>query len=224
MCVAPPQITSGAKGSLHTQGEDCEPKRWLYLHCITDTTPGTPLSSSHLNRRRWGDCSILTHSFVDSCSRALSQSQPTDVRRTGGAKPGIFTRLSYNFGAAIFMDCATVTGQPLGSAYLSPLVEFRVITGGHKLAHRVIFCKWALQPVAMRLFLFQSTFRWGAMEGRSWRFWIPKLEEETEKKEQKSSPEETVSTQRPDWLSYLEVYNPLKYLLNFVRIWLKDIL
>lgn len=32
---------------------------WQYPHCITDTTPGTPLPPSHLSWSRWGECSVL---------------------------------------------------------------------------------------------------------------------------------------------------------------------
>lgn len=143
-----------AEGCLRTQREeDCGPTRWLYPHCITDTTPGTPLSSSHLYRRRWGDCIILSHSFLHSCSRSPGQNRPTDVRHAGGAKPLIFTHLSDNFVAAVFMDCAPVPGQPREYDDISPSEEFYINSGGHILPNSVIFCKWAPQPVAVRIFL-----------------------------------------------------------------------
>jgi len=121
------------------QRQHCGRWHWQYPHCITDTTPGNPLSPSHLSWSRRGDCVASCHRFsfglAIPCSRALAvvapglQSQPaaarSAVRCSGGAKSPVITRRVDNFGAGRCRDC---NGPVFSGIYWDFVILWSVIS------------------------------------------------------------------------------------------------
>lgn len=187
-----------------------------------DTTPGTPLFPSHLNWSRWEDCSILSKSFCDSQSHAagLSNGWLLSLLVSKASRSLLVCALLWRRKAGNYAPCWQLWRGAVWIAHqqqasLWDLLRFP--SGGAKCDSPRVTCspitssiKCALQPVAMCP-LFQSLFRWGAMEGHSWRFWICSQRRRKEEEKERSTRENrkyAASWQDGSRSSFFKVSNP----------------